>query len=73
VRATSTTAVASAERRTATDDPPRQPARRALSLLTSTATAYAECAWVLWWAKDTGDPGSNHAWQPQSAYSDAET
>jgi hypothetical protein len=30
----------------------------AFYLLTSAATAYAECVWVLWWAKGTGDPGS---------------
>ena len=29
----------------------RAPLILALSLLTSAATACAECAWVLWWAK----------------------
>ena len=51
-----------------------RPARRAsllvaFSLLTSTATAYAECAWVLWTRTLTeavGDP----EWQSHGAYTD---
>ena len=41
----------------------------AFYLLTSTATAYAECAWVLWartLTEATGDP----EWKSQGAYTD---
>ena len=34
----------------------------ALSLLTSTATAYAECAWVLWWNS------GGTTWEPLRAW-----
>jgi len=44
----------------------------AFSLLTSAATAYAECAWVLW--THTTEPGlrgwwSGATWKPHAAYS----
>jgi hypothetical protein len=47
--------------------------RRASALITlfvlaSAATARAECAWVLWWAKGSGELGSHLDWEPQSAY-----
>jgi hypothetical protein len=41
-------------------------------LLTSAATASAECAWVLWSAKGSGSPGSHLDWEPQSAYDSQE-
>jgi hypothetical protein len=36
--------------------------------LTLSATAHAECAWVLWWAKGSGEAGSHLDWEPQSAH-----
>jgi hypothetical protein len=52
-----------------------------LSLLTSTATAYAECAWVLWHEIDVStfdkrgqpDGGGEHDWQVGLGTSDEQT
>jgi hypothetical protein len=47
-----------------------------LSLLTSVATAYAECAWVLWQngVTVTTDSGSiaSRGWQPQDSFDSLE-
>ena len=43
----------------------------ALSLLTSAATAYAECAWVLWDGQFLNAPNSDISWSVVGTYSAA--
>ncbi len=40
----------------------------ALCLLTSAATAYAECAWVLWDGQISNVPGRDMLWSIQGTY-----
>ena len=44
----------------------------ALCVLAAAAPARAECAWVLWWVKGSGEAGSHLDWEPQSAYTGEE-